>query len=259
MDKRKCRPEPAETLLYGKKTEEQAEGSEEKQYNVQEGIPDGLAEEAAPDFLEEAGKGMPERKKQGGYTLEDYLALPRDQRWELIDGVLTRMEAPTTMHQMIVGDLFFAIRRCLESQEETHCMVFVSPTDVQLDLDDRTVVEPDLIILCSGEKLRMKRIFGAPDFVAEVLSPSTQSRDMILKNYKYQKAGVREYWIIDPEGGKVIVNEFDRERPEFTSRIYDFHAKIPVAVSEGKCLIDFEKINRNLEKAFGPRAAEAEA
>ena len=207
-----------------------------------------LLQESAPAYMT-----MPERlrgKKQGEFTIDDYLALPEDERWELIDGHLYRLLAPSTVHQVIAGELYFAIRRCIE-EHAADCLLLTAPTDVQLDRDDRTILEPDLLLLCDLEKLQVKRIFGAPDFAVEILSPSTRSRDMVLKKEKYQKAGVREYWIIDPEEKKVIVNISADGKEEYVSRICDFSSQIPIQISEGKCVIDFAGISRKLQQYFG--------
>ena len=115
-------------------------------------------------------------------------------------------------------------------------MPFMSPVDVQLDCDEKTVVQPDVLIVCDRAKFQNGRVFGAPDFVAEVLSPSTRKKDMSLKVYKYMNAGVREYWIIDPEKKAVIVYDLEHEAIPV---IYGFDAEIPVLVWDGKCRISF--------------------
>ena len=213
-----------------------------------EGISDGKAQEAASIYS--AGHGLKNGKKQGEYTLEDYLALPEEERWELIDGYLIRMDSPTTEHQIILGNLYTAFRKCIEDHDAP-CKVLFAPADVQLDMDNRTIVEPDLIVLCDRLKLRKKRIFGAPDLVAEILSPSTHSKDMLWKNSKYQKAGVREYWMVDPEKRKVLVNLFGNTEGEYRSRLYDFDQRIPVGISNGECMIDFGPILQELEELYG--------
>jgi Uma2 family endonuclease len=213
-----------------------------------EGRPDGEAQEAAGVYWTDPG--LRNGKKQGEYTLEDYLALPEEERWELIDGYLIRMDSPTTEHQIILGNLYTAFRKCIEDHDAP-CKVLFAPADVQLDMDNRTIVEPDLIVLCDRLKLRKKRIFGAPDLVGEILSPSTHSKDMLWKNSKYQKAGVREYWMVDPEKRKVLVNLFENREGEYRSRLYDFDQRIPVGISNGECMIDFGPILQELEELYG--------
>lgn len=113
--------------------------------------------------------------KKDGYTYEDYLALPEERRVELIDGVFYDMAAPTTIHQAIGGYIHKKLLDfVLDNQGE--CMPFMSPVDVQLDEDDKTIVQPDVLIVCDRSKLQRGIVFGAPDFVLEVLSPSKIGR-----------------------------------------------------------------------------------
>ena len=177
-------------------------------------------------------------KKQGEYTLEDYLALPDERRAELIDGVIYDMSAPTGYHQLIAGKLY-AMLLSLISEKGGDCRPFVSPVDVQLDCDDRTIVQPDVLILCDKSKYTPARIVGAPDFVAEILSKSTRSKDMYVKLYKYRNAGVREYWMIDPDKKRVLVWHFEKD----DYGIYGFRDKIPVGMYDGKIIIDFSVID----------------
>lgn len=213
-----------------------------------EGIPDGQAQEAAGVYWTDPG--LKNGKKQGEYTLEDYSALPDEERWELIDGYLIRMDSPTTEHQIILGNLYIAFRKCIDDHHAP-CKVLFAPMDVQLDMDDRTIVEPDLIVLCDSEKLRKKRLFGAPDLLVEILSPSTRSKDTIWKNRKYKRAGVKEYWMVDPEKRKVLVNLYEKTEGEYRSKLYSFDEEIPVGISGGECRIDFVPILRELEELYG--------
>ena len=182
-------------------------------------------------------------KKQGEYTLEDYYALPEDHRAELIDGVLYDMTSPTTTHQTIA--LQISHQMLMQCDDHEGCEVYISPVDVQLDCDDRTMVQPDVVILCDGDKDVNRCIYGAPDFVLEVLSPSTRSRDLIIKLNKYWHAGCREYWIVDPEDRTVTVYDFDHDRMAIR---YTFDDTVPVAISEGKCAVDFAKIQDRLDR-----------
>ena len=183
-------------------------------------------------------------KVQGEYTIEDYYALPDDQRFELIDGVLYVMEAPTTIHQMMAGDVYHQVKNYISSKKGK-CIPLMSPCDVQLDMDDKTMVQPDFMIICDRSKVVKQKIYGAPDFILEVLSTSTRKKDMSLKLAKYENAGVREYWLIDPDKQKVIVYTFDEDDSDVS--IYDFHDKVPVHIYDGKCVVDFEEIWENIE------------
>ena len=177
--------------------------------------------------------------KEKRYTIEDYYALPEDQRVELIDGIFYDMGAPAMLHQRILGDLHILFRECAD-RHGMPCEVYLSPCDVRLDEDDYTMVQPDLLVICHEYDYHAIRYEGAPDLVVEILSPSSRMKDMILKLHKYQNAGVREYWIVDPEHHTVTVHLFDTE--EYDPVKYTFREEIPVGISGGSCSIDFSKV-----------------
>lgn len=189
-----------------------------------------------------------EYARQGTYTMEDYLALPDDQRVELIDGVIYDMGAPTTPHQMIGGLLFRRIAEHIE-KNKGQCIPFMSPVDVQLDMDNKTIVQPDVLIVCDRSKINRARVFGAPDFVAEVLSPSTKAKDILVKTHKYAEAGVREYWIIDPMKQTVTVYDFEGG---LDIEYYSFDDEIPMALYDGKLVIDFKEIKEYISFIADP-------
>lgn len=176
------------------------------------------------------------------YTLEDYLRLPDDQRVELIDGVFYDMAAPTTIHQSIAG---FLHKKFLDfvMANKGPCFPFISPVDVQLDCDDKTVVQPDVLVVCDRTKYKNGRVFGAPDLVIEVLSPSTRRKDMQLKMYKYAGAGVREYWMVDPE--KKLVVQYDLEHLGIPA-VYNFQSVIPVLIWDSACRIDLGEMDETI-------------
>lgn len=177
-------------------------------------------------------------KKQGEYTVEDYRALPDDQRMELIDGVLYDMAAPTGIHQVVGGEIYAVLRGYIRSKKG-RCLPMYSPIDVQLDCDDKTIVQPDVLVLCDTSRLSGNTIWGAPDFVVEVLSNSTRKKDMFVKLNKYMNAGVREYWMVDFDKMKVVVYDFAGENYPV---IYGIHDVIPVGIFGGECQIDFGEI-----------------
>ena len=194
--------------------------------------------------LEKALEGPPASSKgKGEYTVEDYHALPDDARYELIDGELFLLETPSILHQTILGELYLQFRSCQEAHGPS-CRVFLSPCDVQLDMDEKTMLQPDLFILCRQVDWEKKAIWGAPDLTLEILSDPTRSRDMLLKTYKYKNAGVREYWIVDPKRKEVLVYDFSEE--DLTPERYSFHDRIPIHLSKGACHIDFDQISQNL-------------
>ena len=98
-------------------------------------------------------------------------------------------------------------------------MVLPSPVSVQLDEDNRTMLQPDVVVCCDRDKILRSHVYGAPDMVIEILSPSTRKKDMGLKLKKYITARVREYWMVDPDKKKVVV--YDLEHNELPA-IYGF-------------------------------------
>lgn len=189
-------------------------------------------------YIREAQNIYGSKKQQGEYTLEDYYEIPDDIRVELIDGVFYNMTAPTSPHQLIAG--YIHARLLGHAMEKKGpCLPMISPLDVQLDCDDKTMVQPDVVIICDRDKIINRCIYGAPDFVIEVLSKSTRKKDMVIKLNKYMNAGVREYWMIDPIKKTVIVYDFDNEEYPV---IYGFDAKVPVQIWNGECIIDFQEV-----------------
>ena len=232
-----AQPHPAdagEGFVYPMPGEDRKAASEVRESGYTYGTSAGKLQTEAGD---ETGGKAP-----GGYTYADYLALPDERRVELIDGEFFDMAAPSSGHQIIIGELFSMFRECAHSHPE--CIVMLSPLDVILDMDDRTVVQPDLVVLCDRSKMRRRGIFGAPDLIVEVISPSSGKLDYGLKAYKYFNAGVREYWIVDYARRTVIVYVIEAgENPVPT--LYPMNtedAKIPVHISGGKCSIDIGKM-----------------
>ena len=215
-----------------------------------------LGEEGFPDAVRENGfvYGSSEQKartndtdnghRDGSYTYSDYIALPDDRRVELIDGRFYDMASPNSKHQIIVGQLYLQLNECV--LKHPGCMVLLSPMDVMLDQDDRTVVQPDLMVFCDLRRLRKGRVFGAPDLVVEVVSPGSERMDYIRKVTKYLEAGVKEYWIVDERKGKVIVY-INREdgAPDIT--LHGMDEDIPVFISGGDCQIRMEPIRQLLD------------
>lgn len=143
------------------------------------------------------------------HTYADYLGWPEDVRCELIDGVAWMMApAPDLAHQEIAGEIFFQLRRKLEGNP---CRVFIAPVDVRLpraaeaDEDIDTVVQPDVLVVCDPARLDRRGVRGAPDFVVEVLSPATAAHDHVRKRRIYERAGVREYWLVHPADRMVTI------------------------------------------------------
>lgn len=173
-------------------------------------------------------------KKQGDYTLEDYYAFPEDYRIELIDGVIYNMTSPASAHQLIAGYIYAQFFNHIAAKQGD-CLPMISPIDVQLDCDDKTMVEPDVIVVCDRDKVINRCVYGAPDFVLEVLSPSTKKKDMIIKLNKYMNAGVREYWMIDPDKKNITIYDFEHEEYPL---ICGFEETVTLSILDGQCQID---------------------
>lgn len=169
------------------------------------------------------------------YTVRDIEALPEDIRAELIDGQLFYMAPPTSTHQKLLGFLFGTIWNHIR-EKGGRCQVYPAPLAVYPNRDNYTYLEPDVIVVCDEDKIREKGCYGAPDFTAEIVSPSTQSRDYLLKLNKYRSAGVREYWILDTKKRTIHVYDFENEE----EGIYGFKDRVRMQVLEG-LEIDFSE------------------
>lgn len=135
-------------------------------------------------------------KQQIRYTYEDYLAFPDDIRCEIINGRIYDMTpSPTAKHQLVSGRIYRIIGNFLENAAYP-CQVFDAPLDVILAEDQ--VVQPDVFIVCDSEKIR-QYVFGAPDVIFEIASPSTTRKDRREKMELYERFGVAEYFLVDPE------------------------------------------------------------
>lgn len=128
---------------------------------------------------------------QGSYTIDDYRALPDERRVELIDGYFYDMSSPTFLHQKIAGEVYRQIANFIMDQDG-NCQPLVAPVDIQLDCDEKTMVQPDVVILCGEDKVRKWGVYGAPDFVLEVVSPSTKKKGLYEKIIQiYERRGKR--------------------------------------------------------------------
>ena len=162
------------------------------------------------------------------YTEEDYYNLPENVRAELIDGQIYYMSAPSRIHQKILMFLSKTIANYIDSKDGS-CEVYPAPFAVKLFEDeDKTVVEPDISVICDPNKLTDRGCTGAPDWIVEIVSPSTSSHDYIRKLNLYAKAGVKEYWIIDPRTEKVFVYHLDQA--DVNADSYTFQDKIKVNI-----------------------------
>jgi len=173
------------------------------------------------------------------YTYADYCAWDDSERWEIIDGIPYAMSpAPLVTHQTVIGNLYYQFADFLKGKP---CKVYLSPFDVRLnaDTDDDTVVQPDLLVVCDKSKIDKRGCNGAPDLVVEILSPSSARHDKVLKLNTYLRAGVLEYWIVDPDTKTVSAHLL--KDGEYIIRAYADTDTAPVHVLEG-CTISLADV-----------------
>ena len=182
--------------------------------------------------------------RQERFTFADCLTWDEDERIEIIDGEAFMMAPPSSRHQEISGELFRQLANFLEGKR---CRVYSAPFGVRLfeqDGDDPedvdTMVQPDISVVCDRSKIDKHGCKGAPDMIIEILSPSTRRHDRLVKLNLYQRAGVREYWIIDPENKAVQVFRNNGD----SLRLYEDYGKEDIAkvhVLDG-CFIELSKV-----------------
>lgn len=170
------------------------------------------------------------------YTIDDIYNLPDGQRAELIDGELYMMASPGTIHQRLVMMLSASIFNHIQ-KKKGGCEVFPSPFAVFLNANNEIYVEPDISVVCDKSKVTEKGCNGAPDWVIEIVSPSSRSLDYTKKLFKYRTAGVREYWIVDYEKNRIMVYDFEQEE----MADYTFSDKVKGTIFED-LEIDFSRI-----------------
>lgn len=171
------------------------------------------------------------------YTIDDIYSLPEGQRAELFDGQMYMMAAPGRQHQEIVHFLDRVIGNYIQDKNG-QCKVYPAPFAVFLNADNKNYVEPDISVICDKDKLNDKGCYGAPDWVIEIVSPSSQYTDYLLKLLKYQGCGVREYWIVDYPKNRIMVYNFINN----TMEEYSFNDTVKAGIYED-LEINFSQVN----------------
>ncbi|MBT3272867.1 MAG: Uma2 family endonuclease [Spirochaetales bacterium] len=165
------------------------------------------------------------------FTYGEYCSWPEDERWEIINGIAYSMSpAPTTNHQAAAIHLASELFQYLKQKE---CQVFSAPFDVILpedinnhEAEAKTVVQPDITVICDKTKLTKAGCKGTPDLIMEVLSPSTAKKDLNEKFTLYEKHGVKEYWIVDSAAEYIRIFVLD------DAGKYDYGTLVPPADGE---------------------------
>ena len=175
--------------------------------------------------------------KEKRYTIEDILALPEGTRAELINGQMYMMAAPTSRHQRMVmrasGEIYSYIR-----SHDGNCEVYPAPYGVFLS-DDTDFLEPDVSVICDPSKIDSQGCHGAPDWVIEIVSPSSRGMDYMTKLFLYRAAGVREYWIVDPEKDRVTVYRFSPVDALNEVEEYSMGDPVPAGIYDNNLTITF--------------------
>ena len=179
--------------------------------------------------------------KETYYTIEDIYNLPEGKRAELIDGQIYFMAPPTYRHQEIVFELSLTIGNYIKSKKGP-CKVLPAPFAVFLTKNKKNYVEPDISVICDKSKLTEKGCNGSPDWIIEIVSPSSKNMDYHTKLFKYRNTGVREYWIVDPMKSRIMAHNFKSN----TMEEYSFSDLIKVGIYED-LYINFAEISETLD------------
>lgn len=187
---------------------------------------------------------QPLEKSDKVYTYADYLSWNEDERIEIIEGKPIMQATPSRKHQQISFEICRQLGNYLEGKT---CKAYAAPFTVRLFEEDgerpediTEVFEPDIAVICDKNKLDEKGCKGAPDLIIEILSPSTARYDQFIKLGKYQQAGVKEYWIVDPlnQTVQVLISE---NKIFHTVDVYTQTHIVKVNILEG-CYIDLSKV-----------------
>ena len=179
--------------------------------------------------------------KEVDYTIEDIYKLPEGNRAELIDGQIYYMAPPSYRHQELVFEISLIIGNYIKTKKGP-CKVALAPLAVFLNKDNKNYVEPDISVICDKSKLTIHGCVGSPDWIIEIVSPSSRQMDYFTKLFKYQSAEVREYWIVDPLKNRITVYQFETG----TITEYSFSDSIKVGIYND-LTIDFAEISELLE------------
>lgn len=220
-------------------------GTQIPKFAVWERLDEALKKSEANMVREALNYGYPNKRQD--YDINDYLAIPDGICVELIDGVIYNMATPSNIHQVLLMHIVNRLFNYIQNNNGK-CVPFVAPSDVKLsEHDDKTVVQPDIFVVCDRDIAKKRFFDSAPDLVIEILSPSTKKLDLGDKMRKYKETSVREYWIVDPIQKRVVVHYFESTD---IPKTYGFNAKVSVGIFGDDCVIDFAEIYRQIELMY---------
>ena len=183
-------------------------------------------------------------KESKKYTYADYLSWPENEHWELFDGIPYMQAAPSWQHQAVSAALLSQFYNHLSGKE---CQVFAAPFDLRLphgeekDEEINNVFQPDVVVICDKNKLKGTGYSGTPILVIEISSPSTSRTDRVFKFNRYEKAGVKEYWIVEPDGKYVSIFTLQEDKRYGRPESYTEENKVKVSVFPD-LLIDLSQV-----------------
>ena len=164
----------------------------------------------------------------------------------MLDGELIYMQAPLTLHQLFLTEILFEFQSYIR-KNRGNCLVLPAPLDVRLDDSAKTILQPDIVIICDRSKVKREGVYGAPDLVVEIVSDGSRKLDYRRKLTKYADAGVREYWIVDPKRQAVVTYHFEEDEIPYK---YSFHDKVPVRIYGGRFEVDFFDLKTRLDSMY---------
>ncbi|WP_051207576.1 Uma2 family endonuclease [Butyrivibrio sp. AE3006] len=178
-------------------------------------------------------------------TVIDYYALPDEIRVELIDGEFFEVPRRGALHQDIASYLHVVIGRYIFEQR-LDVKLYEASVSVMVACDDYNMVEPDLMIVSDKSMVGGVEIYGAPDYIIEIVSDVTRERDLKSKVKLYHDSGVKEYWAIDPLAGNLYKYLFieGTDKPE----VLNFEGSVPVSIFDGRLSVDLSGIRDIVEE-----------
>lgn len=188
---------------------------------------------------------LPQPQEREEYSYADYLTWSEDERWEIVNGIAYMQAAPTPVHQEILTEILKQIAIYLTDKS---CKVYPAPFCVRLtkwnekkNENIKKVFEPDITIVCDKSKIDKEGCKGVPDMIIEILSPSSFKMDRVIKFNEYETAGVKEYWIVEPDGKIVSTFILQKDGRYGRTEIYTENDKIKVSIFPD-LIIDLEPV-----------------
>lgn len=187
------------------------------------------------------------------YTVEEYWERSQERRCELFDGILYDVSLPTAVQQMLIGEVYSQIKEQIKGRNGKEIPMFV-PVSVNLHADLFTMAEPDFIIVCDRDKIKEWGVLGAPDFVLEVLAVSARRKEAGRRLDHFARAGVREYWVLDPHQKEMTVYQ---PKQDAAPKIYPLTGALGLHIFDGAVIVNLDALTEILDGYQAPECGEA--